>query len=111
MLSLMTIYCCRLTGKTDKPGGPPVQRLFSGVTSNPSTPSDYSHIPSTPHISFNVTSQADQSDQFEDSDAGTWVTVFGFPPTAASYVLTQTGMWGHILEQRIPSQVIFIHYF
>ncbi len=53
-----------------------------------------------------MTSQADQSDQFEDSDAGTWVTVFGFPPTAASYVLTQTGMWGHILEHRIPSQVV-----
>lgn len=95
-----------MPGKTDKPGGPPVQRLFASVTSAPSTPSaDYAHPSSTPHMSFNVTSQADQSDQFEDSDAGTWVTVFGFPPTAASYVLTQTGMWGHILDQRIPSQV------
>ena len=86
-----------------------MQRLFSAAgTSSPSTPSDYTHLPSTPHrMSFNVTSQADQSDQFEDSDAGTWVTVFGFPPNAASYVLTQTGMWGHILEHRIPSQVIF----
>ncbi len=52
-----------------------------------------------------VNSQVDQSDTFEDSDAGTWVTVFGFPPTAASYVLTQTAMWGHIIEHRIPSQV------
>lgn len=96
-----------MPGKTEKPGGPPVQRLFASVASPPSTPSaDYTHLPSTPHMSFNVTSQADQSDQFEDSDAGTWVTVFGFPPTAASYILTQTGMWGHILDQRIPSQVM-----
>lgn len=102
----------RLIGKTDKPGGPPVQRLFSGTgPSTPSTPSDYAHLPSTPHANFSVTSQIDQSDHFEDSDAGTWVTVFGFPPTAASYVLTQTGMWGHILEHRIPSQVLSLQFF
>jgi len=94
--------CCRLIGKTDKPGGPPVQRLFSATgPSTPSTPSDYHHLPSTPHANYSVNSQVDQSDTFEDSDAGTWVTVFGFPPTAASYVLTQTTMWGHTLEHRI----------
>lgn len=96
----------RFTGKTDKPGGPPVQRLFSlPGGSAPSTPADMGYAPSTPQASFNLGTVADQSDQFEDSEAGTWVTVFGFPPSAASYILTQAGMWGHILEHKAPSQV------
>ncbi|KZS16170.1 Nucleoporin NUP53 [Daphnia magna] len=108
--SVPTPKANRLIGKTDKPGGPPVQRLFSATgPSTPSTPSDYAHLPSTPHANYSVSSQVDQSDLFEDSDAGTWVTVFGFPPSAASYVLTQTGMWGHIMEHRIPSQGNWMH--
>lgn len=95
-----------MSSKPDKPGGPPVQRLFSAPgLSAPATPSDYVQV-STPQVSFSVPPTADQSiDQFDESDAGTWVTVFGFPPTAASYILTQTGMWGHILEHKMPSQV------
>lgn len=98
--------------KTDKPGGPPVQRLFSTTGSaTPSTPTDYIHVASPSQMSFNQTQTADQLDNFDDSDAGTWVTIFGFPPTAASYILTQTAMWGHVLEHRIPSQVFSCTFF
>ena len=94
-------------GKTEKPGGPPVQRLFSGPgASTPTTPSDFNYAPSTSvHASFGLAPPEDHSEHYEDQDAGTWVTIFGFPPSAASYILTQAGMWGHILEHKIPSQV------
>ena len=96
-----------MVSKPDKPGGPPVQRLFSapGLSSAPATPSDFMQVSSTPQVSFSMAPNSEMSANYEDSDPGTWVTVFGFPPTAASYILTQTGMWGHILEHRIPSQV------
>lgn len=80
--------------------------------SAPSTPADLGYAPSTPQASFNFGTVADQSDQYEDSEAGSWVTVFGFPPSAASYILTQAGMWGHILDHKIPSQVsLWFHTF
>lgn len=94
-------------GKTEKPGGPPVQRLFSAPgSSTPKTPSDLNYVAgSTPQASFGLAPTEDHSEHYEESDAGTWVTIFGFPPSAASYILTQAGMWGHILEHKIPSQV------
>lgn len=37
-------------------------------------------------------------------DADRWVTVFGFPPAAASAVLAQFSQLGHIVEHRFPGQ-------
>jgi len=98
-------------GKTEKPGGPPVQRLFSAPgSSTPKTPSDLNYVVgSTSQASFGLVPQEDHPEHYEESDAGTWVTIFGFPPSAASYILTQAGMWGHILEHKIPSQGNWMH--
>ena len=68
-------------------------------------------VGSTSQASFGLAPQEDHPEHYEESDAGTWVTIFGFPPSAASYILTQAGMWGHILEHKIPSQVIRIFLF
>ncbi|XP_053384553.1 nucleoporin NUP35-like isoform X2 [Mercenaria mercenaria] len=36
----------------------------------------------------------------------TWITVFGFPPPAASYVLQQFSQYGNILKHVLPSQAL-----
>ena len=96
-------------GKSDKPGGPPVHSLFSS-TASPAAPCDNTPQPSVSQASFSTTTGADYSGVYEDSsDVGTWVTVFGFPPSAASYVLTQAAMWGHVLEHRTPAQGNWMH--
>ena len=92
-------------GKTDKPGGPPAQGLFSSAAS-PATPLDYTpQHPSTSQVSFSTSVAADYSNCYSDADTGVWVTIYGFPPSAASYILTQAALWGHVLEHRIPAQV------
>jgi len=94
-------------GKTDKPGGPPVQTLFAASVTSPATPRDY-----TPQINLGNVSTAggDYSTcGADDADPGVWVTVYGFPPSAANFILTQAALWGHVLEHRIPAQGNWMH--
>lgn len=39
----------------------------------------------------------------------TWVTVFGFPPAAASYILQQFSQYGTVLEHRIATSGNWMH--
>jgi hypothetical protein len=39
----------------------------------------------------------------------TWVTIFGFPPSAASYILSQFSHCGNILEKRMPAKGSWMH--
>jgi nuclear pore complex protein Nup53 len=39
----------------------------------------------------------------------TWVTIFGFPPSAASYILSQFLHYGNILEKRMPPKGNWMH--
>ncbi|XP_014666107.1 PREDICTED: nucleoporin NUP53-like [Priapulus caudatus] len=44
----------------------------------------------------------------EDLDE-TWVTVFGFPPAAASYILQQFSQYGNILEHKVAAKGNWLH--
>jgi nuclear pore complex protein Nup53 len=39
----------------------------------------------------------------------TWVTIFGFPPSAASFILSQFSHYGSILEKKMPAKGIWMH--
>ena len=38
-----------------------------------------------------------------------WVTVFGFPPSAASYILSQFSQCGNILQHHVPPNGNWMH--
>lgn len=44
-----------------------------------------------------------------DEARNTWVTIFGFPPSAASFILSQFSHYGSILEKRVPTKGNWIH--
>lgn len=76
----------------------------------PASQSAYSNsvfTPSRDHSSFLVQDplQVSASDAMED----TWVTVFGFPAAAASYILTQFTQLGTITEHRNPGTGNWMH--
>ena len=37
------------------------------------------------------------------NEGTTWVTIFGFPPSAASYILQQFSQCGTVLQHHIPA--------
>lgn len=39
----------------------------------------------------------------------TWVTVFGFPPAASSYILQQFSQYGNVLEHKVTSKGNWVH--
>jgi len=113
-------------GGPDKPGGPPTKGLFSTPTHSQhlsrvldttgpqvnsplaGTPrgANGTPMPSTPHLSFggtprNFNSTHDSSLSTDGSNT-TWVTVFGFPPSAASYILKQFSQCGTVLQHHVP---------
>ena len=87
---------------SEKTGGPPIKGLYSNTpsrkfgtpltgngTARPhlSTPQN-----TTPQLSFGATPNAFKELDVTDGgchDVNTWVTIFGFPPSAASYILSQ----------------------
>ena len=47
---------------------------------------------------------------FSESDSSsTWVTVFGFPPSAASYILSQFSQCGTVLQHQMPANGNWMH--
>ena len=87
---------------SDKPGGPPIKGLYGNTpqkkfgTPLNGTPRGYgTPLNTTPQLSFGTTpassSFRDQSiaDGSSIMDGNTWVTIFGFPPSAACYILSQ----------------------
>ncbi|XP_077291284.1 nucleoporin 35 [Arctopsyche grandis] len=53
---------------------------------------------------YNGHYEAGVNGQFSDDSNECWVTVFGFPPSAASMLLTQFSNCGNIVEKKFPSQ-------
>jgi len=100
---------------SEKTGGPPIKGLYSNTpsrkfgtpltgngTARPhlSTPQN-----TTPQLSFGATPSAFKELDVTDGgchDGNTWVTIFGFPPSAASYILSQFSQCGTILQHHIP---------
>ena len=44
-----------------------------------------------------------------DEAQNTWMTVFGFPPSASSFILSQFSHYGNILEKRMPAKGNWMH--
>ncbi|XP_054275398.1 nucleoporin NUP35-like isoform X2 [Macrosteles quadrilineatus] len=88
----------------EKSGGPPTVGLFDtlDVTASALPPS----TPTTPYEpSAQLMHTPQQSTNQSSAEEGErWVTVFGFPPAAASSVLGQFSQVGHIIEHRFPGQ-------
>ncbi|XP_071548599.1 nucleoporin NUP35-like isoform X2 [Panulirus ornatus] len=82
------------------PGSPVVSTSQSAYNSAIFTPSkEYSSFIGQDSL------QVSASDSLED----TWVTVFGFPPAAASYILTQFTQLGTITEHHNPGSGNWMH--
>jgi len=110
---------------SEKPGGPPTKGLFStpnraGGISSPAvggTPRGQMNtpMPSTPHLSFGGTPKttfnttANDLNQSASPDGTTWVTVFGFPPSASSYILKQFSQCGTVLQHHAPVNGNWMH--
>ncbi|KAJ4450131.1 hypothetical protein ANN_01538 [Periplaneta americana] len=95
----------------EKGGGPPTKGLFDVLTSptqfhSPATNShaSFQHINNSPETSYHDTTWTEL-----DEARNTWVTVFGFPPSAASFILSQFSHYGNILEKRMPAKGNWMH--
>lgn len=60
-------------------------------------------------FSFFRTSLPETSHCEIDEAHNTWVTVFGFPSSAASFILSQFSHYGSILEKRMPAKGNWMH--
>lgn len=115
-----------------KAGGPPVQGLFDAGSSSPFPYGPTTSMQSSlgPHsersLSESVLGQSfgslntspAQLDPFytqgeslkcDDQLDETWVTVFGFPPAAASYILQQFSLYGTVLEHKMANSGNWMH--
>lgn len=102
----------------EKHGGPPTMSLMGGLSTptrnnspsmmgSPQTPL----YPSTPKMSSIATEEIPYSPStWEPLDPmDVWVTVFGFPPSAASYVLSQFSSCGTVLQHSMPPNSNWMH--
>lgn len=90
----------------DKSGGPPTRGLFDTLTS----PAQFHTPASNPDSSFqHINSLSETSHCEVDEARNTWVTIFGFPPSAASFILSQFSHYGSILEKRMPAKGNWMH--
>lgn len=115
----------------EKAGGPPTSGLFStpkAVSANksaammatPRAAMGGTPVPSTPQLSFGSTSMMHNTSVREEifnssnmSQAchtdNTWITVFGFPPSASSFILSQFSQYGTILHHHMPPNGNWMH--
>lgn len=121
-------------GGVDKHGagggvGPPTQGLFEGASGTTLTPNKSvsfllnstsgadvsSHANNRSSVSSMSPAQLDpfytqgESLKVDDELDGTWVTVFGFPPSAVSFVLQQFSQYGNIIEHKMSGGDNWIH--
>ncbi|XP_056435658.1 nucleoporin NUP35 isoform X1 [Gadus chalcogrammus] len=111
----------------DKSGAPPARSIYDDLTASGATPINLYRQPFTGFQSpmsghqapgsVGVLSPA-QVDPFysqgealssEDQLDQTWVTVFGFPPASASYILLQFSQYGNILHHTMSSPGNWMH--
>lgn len=96
----------------------PVARL--STTFGPGTPGASTRDSSAANLSSSIMSPAQLDPFYTQGEAlkadeeldETWVTVFGFPSSAVSYILQQFSQYGNILEHKISgcSNWVHIHY-
>jgi len=97
----------------DKPGGPPTTGLMNSLNNTPNRSVLNTSSWATPDTSSSVFPATPSSTQVcEGEDAApmaNWVTVWGFPPSAASFVLQQFGSCGTVLQHIMPPNSNWMH--
>jgi len=93
----------------DKPSGPPTTGLMNSLNMTPRSAN--TSALATPGTSvFPGTPGALAAEEGEEaSPLATWVTVWGFPPSAASYILQQFGACGTVLQHLMPPNSNWMH--
>lgn len=101
----------RLQSRSDKPGGPPTTSLLSGLTPNSTINSPFNRFDTTAGFDGTPSRTHEIKNQGEDGvdPASLWVTVFGFPPSAASYVISQLGACGTVLQHLLHPNANWMH--
>ncbi|XP_067654547.1 nucleoporin NUP35-like [Haliotis asinina] len=95
--------------------GPPTSGLFPGATTPKPTGESFiippSKIPTSPAQMDPFYTQGD-SLKAEDILDETWVTVFGFPPAATSFIVQQFSQYGNIMKHvsSMEGNWMHIHY-
>lgn len=101
----------RLQSRSDKPGGPPTTSLLSGLTPNSTFNSPFSRFDTTAGFDGTPSRTHEIRTQGEEGvdPHSLWVTVFGFPPSAASYVISQLSACGTVLQHVLPPNANWMH--
>ena len=93
----------------DKPGGPPTNSLLFTPNRSISTPNNlHNSIMSNPSSSF-ITSPQEVAPTPDHSPLDTWVTVWGFPPSSVSFILSELSMCGTVLQHVMPPNSNWMH--
>eukprot|EP00088_Acartia_fossae_P002743 TRINITY_DN11129_c0_g1_i1.p1 TRINITY_DN11129_c0_g1~~TRINITY_DN11129_c0_g1_i1.p1 ORF type:complete len:324 (+),score=38.55 TRINITY_DN11129_c0_g1_i1:35-1006(+) len=98
--------------RSEKPGGPPTTSLFTPNSSmNAHNQSHHiSRFDTTGGYEATPTKNQEIMNQGEDMDPlSVWITVFGFPPSAASYVLQQLSTCGTVLQHMLVPNANWMH--
>lgn len=98
----------------DKPSGPPTTGLMNSYNMTPNRSMNGSNF-ATPDNSGSVFPSSPAAN-YQESDGdpcvaplATWVTVWGFPPSAASFILQQFGACGTVLQHVMPPNSNWMH--
>ncbi|XP_066993561.1 nucleoporin NUP35 [Anabrus simplex] len=115
-----------LASPPEKSSGPPTKGLFDSLDETFSSPQLNGSIdpafqemtdclmniptPSRRDQSrFSIANRTQLSFDNKQSSDDTWVTVFGFPPSSTSFIVSQFTRYGTIIDKRIPSKGNWIH--
>jgi len=91
----------------DKPGGPPTNSLLFTPNRSISTPSNlHSSIMSPPPT---ITSPQEVPATPDHSPLDTWVTVWGFPPSSTSFILSELSTCGTVLQHVMSPNCNWMH--
>jgi len=99
----------------DKPSGPPTTGLMNSLNMTPNRSINGSNF-ATPDNSESVF-PASPAGNYQEGESGelcgaplaNWVTVWGFPPSAASFILQQFGACGTVLQHVMPPNSNWMH--
>ncbi|KAK6638506.1 hypothetical protein RUM43_006773 [Polyplax serrata] len=96
---------------TEKSNGPPILGLFDTINSPPLGNDSQSNNVQQ-YVSFASKQYADSRTspiKSLDVTENNWVTVFGYPPSASSFILSQLSHCGNIIATRSPAKGNWMH--
>lgn len=93
----------------EKSSGPPIKCLFDTLDESYASPKS---MRSSERSYFDMSSSiltGHNQDKSLPSVNDTWVTVFGFPPSATTFIASQFSNCGLIVDKRVPSKGNWMH--